>query len=746
MEAHVAAPPAQAGFADSARSIPPRDPGRYALLDECRELVATRLSRVIRETVDKLGEQLAMDARKSSDVHEQSLLLDAVDLLRLHREEIEQRFRRSFNTVFERRLFSKRDVAQDAAIDASQLSLVSEESMEESLAVERIVNRARGRLDPDEVLGVRARFGALLERDWFEEDQHPAAPEAVFEALKNTLAELAARSEVTNRLLEAFEPHVAGNLNGIYTKVNERLKASQILPTIQRQVHNAGTRTTKPDGEAPQAGAPGPDARALADGAAGAAPPGGGEADAMDAFHALIERLEKGIPTAKAQATRMLVDPEAFGLADLPVSPAEPPLLQALTHLQQTAHAGPNAHAKLIEDLGDRVREQGSPLDQLTVEIVSIVFDYIYSDPRLPDPIKQQLLRMQVVAVKAALIDRSFFARRQHPMRRLIDRMTELGADPEVEVGPESLLVRGLAEIVDWILENFDNDLGTFQQALARIEELGSACAEQRQQWLAKRTDEARRHELLVNAEEDARAQIALRIDPETPELVREFLYRWWAQVMARGRIAEDPVLSWDDGLRVVEGLLWSVAPKTGEEIQRLAALLPKLIGALMTGLKTIEYPNEEREVFFNELLRAHTRMIEAVKAPGAARRPKNPEARMQMDSQGVIRFMPKPRSAAMRAAEEEAEAERARALSGLVRGAAVEVMQADGEFLRYKLAWISPAQKVFVLSRYPEDSISYARDDLARLLASGRVRRVEEASVLDRAIEHVAQEESAAA
>src|SRR5690606_33146310 len=114
--------------------------------------------------------------------------------------------------------------------------------------------------------------------------------------------------------------------------------------------------------------------------------------------------------------------------------------------------------------------EKGSALDQLTVEIVSMVFDYIYADRRLPDAVKQQLLRLQVVAVKAALIDRSFFARRQHPMRRLIDRISEMAIDPDADVGAGSGLVAGVAETVDWIIEHFESDLATFEEAMRRLD------------------------------------------------------------------------------------------------------------------------------------------------------------------------------------------------------------------------------------------------------------------------------------
>ena len=199
----------------------------------------------------------------------------------------------------------------------------------------------------------------------------------------------------------------------------------------------------------------------------------------FDLFDDLVQQLSLDQTSARRSAARMLSDPETFGMADLPMPTVESPLLEAL-HTLQSAPRGLADDAPITTQLLDHARSKGSSLDQLTVEIVSLVFDYIYADRRLPDSVKQQLLRLQVVAVKAALLDRSFFARRQHPMRRLIDRITELATDPDVDFDGDSTLADGVAGIVDWILEQFDDDLATFDEAMARFDVLAHAESERR--------------------------------------------------------------------------------------------------------------------------------------------------------------------------------------------------------------------------------------------------------------------------
>jgi hypothetical protein len=415
---------------------------RFEVLEECRGLILERLTNVVAQALTRMSDELTAEALRSAHSDQQRALLDAVMLVRENRMEIEARFRRSFGDVFERRLFAMHGQAPDGMPPEvpAELELMSDDVIRDKLSVDRLIGRARSKLDPDQVLGMRARFGALLERDWFDESQHPASPEAVFEALTSALAELSPRHEVKVALLDAFEPHVSQNLNGIYAAVNERLRAHHVLPKIKRQVQTSadtGARRVGPDappgaaaqapGGAPPVGGPGHAGgdEAWVAGAFGAVRPGavpGGPAmpmhghpgapgdmsagddgfmmhsdEPLAALHHAMEEASAGRPDGRMRVARVLSNPAIFSVTDIPVAAVRPPLVASLTALQRGPL--PLDDASMLPQIVERVREQGSPLDQVTVEIVSMVFDYIYADRRLPDPIKQQLLRLQVVAV-----------------------------------------------------------------------------------------------------------------------------------------------------------------------------------------------------------------------------------------------------------------------------------------------------------------------------------------------------------
>lgn len=701
--------------AGAAHAASPGTRRRFELLEECRVLLLGRLSAVIAEALGRLGDDLTAEALKATRSEEQRALLDAVMMVRENRSAIETGFRRSFGDLFERRLFCR---SAPASASPAELALVSDEVVQDQVTVERLSGRARSRLDPDEVLGVRARLGALLERDWFEESEHPASPQAIFEALKLALAELAPNPRVRTALLDAFEPYVTTNLNAIYGSVNERLVAHHVLPTIRREVRRQTSRQQTPHVRP----APMRENRQAPEAFAAAAPPAPVREDAT-----------------REHALHLLADATALGSE--PATPPPAPLLDALSRMQRelgAARGDPQqsvAHVPLPA-LIERAVSHGSLLDQVTVEIVAVVFDYVWADPRLPEAVREQLMRLPVVAVKAALLDRSFFARRAHPMRRLIDRISELGADPDIDTAAGASFVAGLAELIGRLLVDFDDDLEAFEDAIEQVDELAREEALRRIASIEAIAAETQRREAVALAEDEARAALGQRMDRDTPAFVREFLYRWWTVVLAHARTAAaDPASAWDEALRSAEYLLWSVTPKHGDDVSRLASILPRMIRSLAQGVASVPMPSPERERFFDELLEAHTRQIASAKrrmnSPDA---PRAVNAGLRLDSDGRVRFPARPRSAPADDSPATVSAAEA-ALEGLGRGRRIEILETGGRWTAYKLGWVSPARRLFVLTRHPDAATTLAGADLAAMLAADRARVLDDAPASERAL-----------
>jgi Protein of unknown function (DUF1631) len=729
---------------------------RFTMLEECREQIVTKLSAVVLDALDKMSGELTDQALKKVKREEQQALLEAVSIIRQHKEDIQIKFKRSFSDVFERRMFNKPENSNLPGAEGGELSLVDDSIIKDQITVHRLVNRAKSRLDPDEVLGIRARLAALVERDWFEEDQHPVSPEVIFEALKCALNEVTPLAEVRTALLDAFEPYVSANLNAVYSGVNIRLKTGKILPKIRPRVQTIGRSagasrkesalesSKNTPGSPEMMSVPAEYANALADiGWQGAGGIDGGQSMSVPAAAEMFERLAhqiaSGQTSARFQAAKLLADPTMFGVADLPLPAAQPPLLGALASLQAESQNQVPLSAQLLGELSSEARDKGTPLDQVTVEIVSLIFDYIYADRRLADPVKQQLLRLQVVAIKAALLDRSFFARRQHPLRHLIDIITETACDPEMDASSESPLVLEINTIVSDLISGFDRDLAIFDQARDRLGHFVRSEQERRASEMAEQDRDSEREEAFLCAREESLAEINLRIDGSTPDFVREFAQKWWVDAMAHAQLSVAPEgLDLERALAVCEQLIWSVTPKGAEDVARLAGMLPKLIDGLKKGLAPTAIEQETRETFFNEWFKWTTNLLTTAKAQSNQNAEVRRKSSVRMRSDGTIHFDSKALASAVVPATPVNEGfdMPLDPLANIVKSSLIDLDQENAEAMRVKVSWVSPSRKLFVLRRYPDFTQSVSREEFTTMIKDGKAKLAPAGTALDRAIE----------
>jgi Protein of unknown function (DUF1631) len=718
----------------------PQSGPRAALLGECRGLILDRLNDVVAQALSRISEDLTAEALRAKRYDHKLALLEAVMLVRENRRELEERFRESFGSVYERLLNPNADHwPAPALVSLDDLSLVSDDQVADRIQIDRLIMKARAAIDPQQTLGVRARLGALVEKDWFDESRHPVAPEAIFEALRMALQEVSTRPEIQSALLDAFEPYFSNNLNGIYQAVNDLLKTNHILPQIKP--------TFVTDGPTNRGAVAPAEAGGASTGASTGASSGAAGIDSAWTT-ASIDRLQKALNSAYSgrssgltQMAQILANPAMLATDRLPMQPVWAPLVDSLTELQQGNASGPNNFS--FPELTQQVRDQGAPIDLITVEIVGMVFDYIYNDRRLPDSIKHQLLRLQVVAVKAALLDRGFFARRHHPLRQLIDRISDVGADPDFDSGSASPMLAGFDALLTEVIGTFNTDLQVFQDAIEKVEAIEREELARHADCLDSTSAVAARVEAEQFARDDARAAIEQRLNKKVPAYTRDFLLETWSSAMARARVNQaDDIDSyvWDLGLKSAEYLIWSVLPKRRDDIPRLASILPGLIRGLNKGLDLIEFDPQARSAFFDVLMKTHTQEITAAKQRASHSDPDPVQMPISILADGTIRFVPNEKSQNAVLPENDQIDE---LLGGLKRGDRIEVA---GEFESrlFKLAWVSPARTLYILSRHPDDSMTLQGSELASLLHRGLARVMSDESALDRAITSVASESTA--
>ncbi|MDO4684048.1 MAG: DUF1631 family protein [Lautropia sp.] len=800
------------------------------ILRELRQPILYALSRGFRSAFVNVVDQLVEQIVTETSWERQDLLNASLDLLRNHKAGIEKHFEQACARSWQERTGVGADGQLSTPIttimndEPPTLRLVDDDTVRDQLMVSRISARSRRRMEEELIDGLRARFGALLEQDWFAENEYPIAPDIILDVLRETLMEFhgANNKSTTAFLIDMFEPKLSIELIELYQEVNRRLIAYRILPELRYSI--AKSRSSSHVAAGQGAGLDGGHEAEHPGTASGAVRPGhqGFAAVSDEDLGRWADQVgtEAG-PRALASATRYLSDPHHFGAQakNQPQPPSDRLLdelssLQNLTGEEESLTGEEGADTTQVDALIARTRAQssavaqvhGSPLDRLIIETVAQVFQHVYEDDAIANAIKQQLLRLQVAAFRAALIDPSFFARPDHPMRRFVDRLAEIGSDPDFETEPGSPLVNDLEALVTWVLNNFERELVVIAEALDRIETIVAEETGRRDERLAKIAEAAGRAERIDTIRQEVRQGLNTQLKGRAvPEVISQFIMNAWAEVIVRLRDnADEQPFDENRAERVMNTLLWSVEPKKATEIRELAKNLPQLIADLSRGLAFIAMPTTEREAFLRELMLCHGKVIEQSKKPaqaapgheGAAATTPAPACQKNVAASAPDAAIPGaqtgkaltpvgvfpagspsastpgiPAAGAVPPAigvgtglgisaqspldgmadmhdDRHAGDQHWDAVtrSGLRHGDEIERHDDSGERKRYKLGWVSPAGSIYIFSRYPREHWTITRPKLNQMMENGEVRLVQHQSRVSSVIVALTSQEDEAA
>jgi hypothetical protein len=273
-----------------------------------------------------------------------------------------------------------------------------------------------------------------------------------------------------------------------------------------------------------------------------------------------------------------------------------------------------------------------NPADAISVDVIGLLFDYIFRDPTIPESTRALFGRLQVPIVKAALLDRAFFADKKHPARMLLDHLAEaaVGAANDDTYRAEFEAIARKA--IDQVCADFDIDVTVFREADRSLQ----AFSEQERQHSATALEGEVAEALHAEEDEADRAVVrALLRDRlaglDIPFEVRSFIETIWADYLA-GLRREHGVDSppWNAALVTLDDMLWSIAAKERtSQKARLSKMIPSLIGGLRAGCRYLNVPAERSKAFFEALYELHMAAIKPAPPARAASRGLGPMKRI---------------------------------------------------------------------------------------------------------------------
>ncbi len=584
-------------------------------LQDLQDQFVHRVTELFAAMLDNTDDALFALADKAESNLVQSLYFDSMREVRLKRGEMEARFRADVLDGFRalRRqpagtapAGGEREVADGSC---EELSLVEHDDLEESLAVDGMVGKARSR-HAQALAQLRARLEHLLPGVGLDEGTNPVDPRRLCGAFRRAVQVLDLEVRAKLVVYKLFDKSVMEALGELYTRLNHLLINAGVLPHIKLKAPRARTSAGV---YRPRDGDPGPPLAGVGEDPCVYA--AGEDGEVFGALQTLLADRRGVTPDANPPGAATGVGATAA------YAPGD--VLRALS-LLQTGHRlslpEGEAHAlgpvELRTALGGALAQLpgggfGKALgrvDEDIIDIVAMLFDFILGDGALPDRAKALLAQLQIPMVKVAFLDKSFFSSRRHPARQLLNELAQAVADADAS----EAVYRCAAEAVDRILQEFEDDVGVFAQVLeAYRRDIAPEAVTALEPEPALESEPE--PDPVDAARERARATLARCLEGrDPPAAVAALLRDAWMEVLTEIALDEqaDPA-DWDGAVEVVERVLWSVEPKADYEARkRLIGAIPDLLRDLRRGLARISMPSRQLGTYFQALQECHIECI----------------------------------------------------------------------------------------------------------------------------------------
>jgi len=717
------------------------------LLNSVRSIASRRLQQSIGNTFEHVDDALFDLAEKAENNAAQMHYFDGMREVRKRRPAVE----RSFLAAVNRNIGALAHPGQNPHVETSaspgsvELSLVAENELEESLAITSMISKNDQRLTRD-LFAVNQRLSVICGGHKIDDASNPMAPTLLAQAFRQALSELTADMRVKLIIYKLFDRYVLSTLEDLYQDINTALVNAGVLPQLRHTVsRSGGGQVAGVANNIAQAVS-----AALAEDESGEIP-----GDLLQTLHALFS-ARRGTGNRAGEV----------GLHAAPTGPlpSANELLGALSVLQsQIASAGPlpvthnegavalshevmQLKAQLLSQIGALRGERPShvaSMDEDTIDLVGMLFEFILEDRNLPAQMQVMLARLQIPYLKAAILDRKMFAHRQHPARRLLDSLADQAKGWSEESDRDGRLHDKVKSIVDQLLHEFDDDMGIFDRLLAdmqQFQEVNKRRSEIAEQRVAESTQG---REKLEQARRRAAREIIDRIGArKLPALMHGVLARAWANhlVLTLLRQGEDSG-EFKAALRFVDDFIASTQPMPdAESRQVLRQMLPGIERGLREGLANVAFQEQDVERLLGQLHSFYRQQLgETVSVDEAA----------LVEDDAVVLAIPDTIQPVIDtdtvAAENEYEEETVeipldsdiwQQVQALQPGTWLEFSLPDEPMTRAKLSWISPMSgRYLFVNRRGLKVADYSPEELTILLSDEQARVLAANALFDRAM-----------
>ena len=584
------------------------------LLANIRARTLKRLGTLVAEVLEKADDTLFDFVQRADGSVSNQDYFDAMRELRRQHTVIEQRYIEHLNAAFaalERRNPLEVDLERSAS-ESRELSLVSEDQLEEQLGTSMIATTLTRHLGP--ILGqLNYRIGIVVGIDNLDGKGNPIAPAHIAYAFRYAMQPCEISIRIKVLLFKLYEREMVNGLSALYNETNRLLVEAGIAPEIKpayartAKVAHAPVRQREPQAseEADMADSGGGSGYEGGSGAAsgyvqvpaGARYSPGPETPAEQSVFASLHELLSGYRRIQQREVGIAAAQTASSAESVPQMSANE-VLSVLSLLQnempeglQAAVNDPsssithNLKQELLKgaaQLGLNPASRMAMADEDSIDLVGMLFDVMLDERDFNTDSRQLISRLVVPFVKVAMLDRRMFLQKSHPARRLLNALAEACEGNTGTAPQERELMTRAERTIDRLVADFNEDIAIFETLEQEFREFIEQ-HRRRAELQEKRATEAQRGKERL---EQARAtslddlRNILEQYPDLPPGIDAFLRRYWAHHLTLCALRDDG----DDGgkradavhagteLAVLAGL-----DNVFDRMERLEALRPRI-------------------------------------------------------------------------------------------------------------------------------------------------------------------------
>jgi len=487
--------------------------------------------------------------------------------LRCHRETVREHYLQGLAGFYE--AFWRNRPLPDLGLPSAglaELSLLENEIFEESLAINSMVDKGNN-LFQKELYALDRRFMALLGKPEQAIAVNPVSPLALCRLFALAISGLNLEFKLKLLIYKIFDKQVLSLLGSVYHEINVRMIKAGVLPALAK---SGQANPSRDDARSP------PRKKENRVGKSA-------NADAFELMRQLLEarRCRLGESSGRPAAPRNGAAADsaeivnALGLLlqqPFQASTETGGILSGEQMKQLIARQIGNARADGTEALLDRRVED-------VIDMVGMIFVYILQDRHLPPSIKAMLASLQIPILKIALLEESFFAKKNHPARLLLNSLAQAGMALDSGMEAAGPVYQKIAAIVERIIAEWNRNSGLFYElledftAFMAIEHRRNRAAEERTRQATQSKEQVRR------AKRAVAYVIASKLrGVDTPLILKSFLCNAWKDVLVlawlrRGKDLDD----WNSAVRMMDQLIADITSAPDAQVSG-----PQMPGGLL--------------------------------------------------------------------------------------------------------------------------------------------------------------------